>query len=103
MIEFSTAITDLAGQPLKEGETIATVRSVTVNALQALFADEQNLAGGEKVHRALLAQRIYDAKEPLALKVEDVALIKKLVGKAYGPLVVMRAWAVLDPQAVKQE
>ncbi len=64
--------------------------------------DTFGLSGEEKVRRAALAQRIYTSKEPLALKVEDVALIKKLVGKAYAPLVVMRAWSILDPDSVKE-
>jgi hypothetical protein len=27
---------------------------------------------------------------------EDVTLLKKLIGKAYGPLIVFRAWPLLD-------
>lgn len=33
----------------------------------------------------------------LPLSAEDVAMIKMLIGKLYGPLVISRAWPLLDP------
>ncbi|MCK7475667.1 MAG: hypothetical protein MZV49_24295 [Rhodopseudomonas palustris] len=41
---------------------------------------------------------IYRAKEPISLDVSDVALIKSLIGKVYGPHIVHEAWNLLDPQ-----
>jgi hypothetical protein len=49
-----------------------------------------------KFLRGALAAKIHNATAPLALKAEDTALLKKLIGKAYSPLIVFRAWPLLD-------
>lgn len=77
----------------------ATVRRVCCDALVAAFDDERNLAGEEKVKRFLLAQKLMAAEE-VDLTSEDVSLLKKLVAKGFGPLVVGQAWQLLDPASV---
>lgn len=77
-----------------------TVGSACVTALLATFADEASLGGEEKVRRFLLAQRI-GAAEQVDLTAEETALVKLLVGKGYGTLVVGRVWAALDPVSVR--
>ena len=71
-----------------------TLRLVAVDALMMQRRGEE-LGGDEKVRRYALAMQIHSEDEP-DLKVEDVALIKKLVGELYGPLVVGQVWAMLD-------
>lgn len=76
-------------------DQIATLGLYARNALYAQFPDEQNLAGEEKSKRGALAQSLVGVTE-VKLKVEDLALIKKLIGKAYGPLIVFQAWNMLE-------
>lgn len=78
-----------------------TLRSVLCNALMGQYEDEKALNGEEKVLRWKLAQKVHSEDEP-DLTVEDVALVKKLVGKAYGPVVVGPALTLLDPVSVPE-
>ena len=84
----------VCGQIVGENEPL-TVRVTAVRSLSANFRDEEGLAGEEKVKRFHLALKITDEDEP-DLKAEDIVLIKKMVGKMYGPVVVGRMWAILD-------
>ena len=84
----------VCGQVVGENEPL-TVRVAAVRSLSANFRDEQDLAGEEKVKRFHLALKLTDEDEP-DLKAEDIVLIKKVVGKMYGPVVVGRMWAILD-------
>jgi len=72
-----------------------TVRLTVTRALTAMFKDEQNLAGEDKITRWHLALKITDEDDP-DLKAEDIVLIKKLVGKMFGPVIIGRMWAILD-------
>jgi hypothetical protein len=102
-IDFATSLLDLDGQPLQDGEEAVTLRKIAVNALLAtLIVDghtPENLSGEAKIRNALLAEAIHTAKSAIDLKAEDVVLLKERVGRAYQPLLVMRAWALLDPPA----
>lgn len=90
------AILDLDGVAIPD----LTVGAVCANALIATFADEASLSGDEKLRRFMLAQRIVTA-EQVDLIAEEIALIKLLVGKGYGALVVGRVWAAIDPVSVR--
>jgi len=68
----------------------------TTEALLASYEDEKSLSGEEKASRYTLALAIHASVEPLDLKAEDVVLIKKLVAKGYGPLIVGQAWMLLE-------
>jgi hypothetical protein len=104
--DFSKPLIDADGKPMcivqtKEDEDCpagqaATLGRVVRAALYAQFPDEQNLSLDEKLKRGDLAQAITGAGE-IKLKAEDIALMKKAVGKAYGPLVVWAAVRELDP------
>ena len=87
-------ICQMCGQVVSETEPM-TVRLAATRALIAVYRDEQNLAGDEKVARFHLALKVTNEDEP-DLKAEDIVLIKKLVGKMYGPVVVGRVWSILD-------
>lgn len=77
-------------------DKIATLGKIVRAALYASFPDEQNLSLDEKLRRGDLAQQITGVSE-IKIKAEDIALMKKVVGKAYGPLVVWSAVRELDP------
>lgn len=98
-INFASPITGLDDQPLTTDGQPLTLRAVSVNALLMDLATPQGpeqIDAEQKVKNALLAHDIYK-NDDVDLKAEDVASLKARIGKAYGPLVVMRAWELLDP------
>jgi hypothetical protein len=98
-IDFSVPLKSLAGDEIKDGkgETF-TLRDAAVVALDAVSDEDRKLDGKEKYRRGALASKIYGCKEPIALDLEDVKLVKDLIGKIYGPRIVKEAWDLLDPQ-----
>jgi hypothetical protein len=89
-INFNQPIKNIQGEEIKD----LTLKVVSVESLLATFSDEQ-ISGEEKAKRYLLATRIY-ANEELELTVEEIAKIKQLIGKGYGPLIVGQAWEMLE-------
>jgi hypothetical protein len=98
MIDFTAALHDLDGVAISDGSDAKvpfTLGGAAVRALVISYEDERNLSPEEKFKRGELATRIHGATS-LSLKSEDITLLKKLIGKAYGPLIVFRAWPLLD-------
>lgn len=95
---FTAPIKNLDGKPLKEGDREVTIGSIAVNALLTPYEDERNLSGDDKVKRFRLAQSIHDADGEIEVTVEQVALLKSLIAKAYSPLIVGQAWAILETE-----
>ena len=91
-VNFNQPIKNIQKEEIKD----LTLKSVSVEALLATFSDEQSLSGEEKAKRYLLATRIYANSEELDLTVEEIAKIKQLIGKGYGPLIVGQAWDMLE-------
>lgn len=73
-----------------------TLKYFACEALQLTFQDERDLDPNKKCLRWLLATRIYANPTKIDLTVEEIAEIKKLIGKAYGPLVVGQAFLILE-------
>lgn len=96
-IDFSKPITNLDGQPLEEGKG-GTLGGACLNVLTNQLVGDERMPGEQKAKFFELAVAIHGAKEPLDLSVEDVALLKERVGRAYPPIIVGRAWAMLDPK-----
>lgn len=106
-IDFDATITDINGTPVEEEPAVIkdgvevkpskllTLKSVAVNSLMQIYPDEHNLSGEEKANRFVLAMRINQGGEQDA-KPEDISKIKQLVGKLYGPMVVGRAYEMLN-------
>lgn len=104
-IDFSKTIVDDSGKQLcsieiKEGVECPegkglTLRIAARNALRFSFPDERDVSGDEKYKREELGQGLIGAND-VKLKVEDIALIKKLIAKLYGPIVVYQAWNMLE-------
>lgn len=90
-IDFSKPIADLDGKPVED----LTLRVVALNALMAMLPDEQRLPGDKKVERFALAMRV-NAGGEVDVSAEDAALMKDLIGKVYGALVVGRAYEMLN-------
>ena len=91
-INFNQIIKDIYGGEVKD----LTLQKVSVDALLATFEDERILSGEEKAKRWLIATRIVANPEDIDLETQDIALIKKLIGKGYSPLIVGRAWEMLE-------
>lgn len=74
-----------------------TLARAAMNALLADYRDEK-LSGQEKAKRYSLACLLVN-EGPIDLEVEQCALIKEVIGKAYSPLVVGPAYALLEKES----
>ena len=75
----------------------ATAKGVIIEALLATYNDEQNLSGEDKLKRFELALKIKNTNEVvIELNTEEIVLIKKLVGRAFGTIIVGQTWKVLE-------
>jgi len=102
-INVATKLLDMDGKEIPasaepDAEPV-TLCKIAVEALMGIYKDEPDLSGEEKVKRFKLAMKLRDGDEP-DLEVEELALIKKLIGKAFpSPLVVARCFDILDGHA----
>lgn len=95
-IDFSKELIGYDGEPLREGEKVLTLSIICCNALMNQTEEDTKLPGEEKLRRFDLATIIYASREATDLKVEDVSLLKTLIGKLYGPIVVGPCWKLLE-------
>jgi hypothetical protein len=103
-IDFSQVLKEHTGGGMKQtGGKEFTLGHACVTALDALTEESGKIGGEEKHRRGALADKIYRTKEPISLSVEDVALIKGIIGKIFGPHVVYEAWNLLDPPGKSEE
>jgi hypothetical protein len=88
---------NLLNAPLLDEEKKQVMLStVCVNALMNSYPDEQTLTGKEKADRYHVAMKIQANPGRVDLTVEQLTLLKLLVGKAYGPLVVGQVYDLLE-------
>lgn len=103
-VNFDAKILDLKNEPVKDddGKTDATLGTVSAKVLLAVFPDEAQTPAKEqmklKVARYELAKAVSKGGEQ-DVSVEDVAILKELMARAYGPLVVGRCYELIDPPA----
>lgn len=88
----------MCGRGGTEGKDL-TLRLASTRALTGMYQDEQGLPGDKKVARAVLAERIYK-EDDVSLTAEEIAEIKTVLGKMWGPLVLLGAYRILDPNSV---
>jgi hypothetical protein len=104
-IDFSQELQTIRGETLTErvvtdpNNPEGELEVVTLGgcAVGALLMPEQGVQGKEKAKRYALAIKIQESDGDLELGVSQVALIKKMIGKHLGALVVGQCWAMLDP------
>ena len=96
-IDFDTILRDLRGEPIKDGTGDFTLGMASCTALLSSYQDEQGLDPKDKVRRYKLATKVSDGGE-VDLSVEEISDLKKLIGKAFPPLIVGRAYEILDPE-----
>lgn len=102
-LEFSRPILDAKGKEIpvldengQKTEDSMTLQSLAESSLLATFADERDLAVEEKVKRFKLFNKI-SANPDVEMTAEEVVLLKKCIGKLGGPLLVGRAYEIIDP------
>jgi hypothetical protein len=95
LINFESGLTDFDGKvmPNASGQP-ATLKGIAIDALMASYQGEDKLSGEEKMNRFLLAEKIH--KGEFDLTVEEIAMLKTLIGKAFTPIVVGQAWRILE-------
>jgi hypothetical protein len=98
--DFTVVLVGLDGKPLvAEPGLPMTLGDAVSSALVSPFKDESP-SGQEKVKRWALALRVHAAKD-IELTADDITMIKNLVAKAFGPLIVGQVWEILDPASVR--
>jgi len=91
---------DIPANPQNIEEGSMNLKNVCVASLLAPL-EEEKLDGNEKAKRYSIAQTIYDCKEGyVELSVEDISLLKKLIGNMYLPLIVGQAYSFLEGNTV---
>jgi hypothetical protein len=99
-VDFSRGIKTLDGQQINDSSRDGVVMTVGLAAVNALLAEHPSESAGvpaeEKLRRYKLAVLIHAANGPVGVSVEDVALIRRLIGFCYPPIVVGQAYEVLD-------
>lgn len=78
-----------------------TLGKVCVASLLGSYADEQGLSGEEKFRRYQLAERIH-AGNMQDVSAEEIALLKKLIGKNWPPAVLGPAYEALEQEFVPE-
>jgi hypothetical protein len=94
--DFSVVLKDQDGKILKIRDKDATLGRVCAEALFSPFPNDKEITGEEKFKRGMLGTKLANAGEE-TLTAEEIALVKKVVGQAYGPFIVVQAWQMLDP------
>lgn len=99
-IDFAAVLTDFAGGPLKTDDRPVTLGHVTLQALGASYPDETP-DGARSVRRFEIGSRVATTKGKVELTVEEAAEIKKVIGKAFGPVVVGPAYLILEGEQAR--
>jgi hypothetical protein len=93
-INFDAPLLTLAGDVIiDENQRPFRLADAAVNAL--LGTESQETPATEKVKRFNLARAIQEGGE-IELDIEDLAIVKMLIGKAFAPLVVGQAFELLE-------
>ena len=94
-IDFTKKFTNFNGEVLKD---TASNRELSLGdvCVEALLAVDKNEAidGAEKLRRYNLAMEIYKGKD--SLLVEEIVLLKDLIGKYYATMIVGQALPILS-------
>jgi len=112
-IDFTQKLYKFNGEPLveirvnekgeqKTADKDLTLLSAAVIALLETYPDERNLPVKEKLERGELASKVFNSDaDGLDLNAEEIALIKKLIGKCFGVLIVWQTNFLLENKPPK--
>jgi hypothetical protein len=96
---LNTVIKDLEGNPIKSGSRDLTMRAAIITALAFEEPDAQGrptLTGEARFKRWYIANSIQGAFDEVEISIEDLNLVKELVGKAFFMAVVGPVWTMLE-------
>ncbi len=95
-LTISNPITDLKGQPIKQGDETLTLKEVLQNSL--LFDNPQEKQDGiERYRRYKLQEKVAKANDTVDMTVEEAALAKKCIGQSfYTTLAMGRAFDLIE-------
>ena len=94
-LELTTKIKSIEGEVLTDKNKEVTLGHVLVESLMANYNNEI-LTGQEKFQRYELAVKVHPTMKVADITVEEAALLKDLVGKAYGPAVVGPVYGLFE-------
>lgn len=99
-INFSAVLRNLDGEPLMRQSQMADAQAQPMTLANAacdalIIPDSQQQSGDEKAAQFALAMKIVKGGE-VEITPEQATLIKKRIGAAFGPLVVGRAYELLN-------
>lgn len=94
-VNLSAILLSINGEQIKQAEVVQTVGTIAVEALQVFDTRDTALSGDEKFKRWKLACRIHGQAEA-EISIEEAKMIKDLVGKYYGPVIVGQVWEALE-------
>lgn len=98
-MKLNEIVKDLDGKPLLENSEEVTLSAVLLRSLLTPMRGDENMAGQEKVKLAVLAMKI-NGKDEADFTAEETTLMKDRIGRAFAPIVVLRAWQALDPASI---
>ena len=96
LIDFSQVLKAVDGVTLNRKDVPLELRTIVCEALMASYREEEGLAGEEKHKRYKLSQKIYRETGPVNVTIEEISVIKKLVGLLYGPTIVGPSYDALE-------
>jgi hypothetical protein len=111
-VPVTTVLLDIEGIPLRDAairdtdgkvlrpERDFTLRKACTEALQANGLAGDTLDGEERFRRYQLAVKIMSEDSP-DLSAEEITKLKRVIGLAFGAIVVGRAYEILDPTPSK--
>ena len=96
-IDFNIVLRDMDGEILvAENGKEATLKGAAINALLGVFQDESTLSGEDKLKRWEIAVKVKESDLTTEFTIEELVVIKKMIGKAYAPIIVGQAWKLLE-------
>ena len=103
-IDFGRTLMSLTGEPLevmeKDKKVPLTLGKASAEALLAPLEKDKLETGQKKYEKWKLAGKIIEAKTPLDVTAEDVALLKDRIGLMYSAAVVGPAYEMLEGKDV---
>jgi len=87
---------DLDNKEISIAGKVQTFGVIACSALLSL-SENANPAGADKALRYALAMKIHN-NNPVELDLDELKLLKDLIGQSFFPLIVGQAWEILEPK-----
>ena len=96
MVDMNRKFVDMDGKDIMTPDgKLFTLRDAAKTALISAYQDEQSLSGEDKYARYETCMKIAPSGQS-ELSIEDISLIKQLIGKAFAAMIVGQAWDMLE-------